>query len=87
LERSRDQAQGQVQLPSPGRRVQARVNGVGQDDHQHEERKAHAVADRRCCSERRRQRQEKVQIGDWTGVFLVREQGSCTGCLGKYLQG
>ena len=40
---------------------------MGEDGDQHAEREAHAVADRRCCSEGRRQREEKVQTGDWTG--------------------
>lgn len=85
MERSRDTAQGQIQLPGPGRRMQARVHGLGQDCNQHAKCEANAVTDRRRCSAGRRQPEEKVQIGDRTGVLLVREQGSCTGgCLGVY---
>ena len=47
--------------------VSARVHGVGEDGDQHAEREAHAVADRRRCREGRRQPEEKVQTGDWTG--------------------
>ena len=47
--------------------VSARVNGVGKDGDQHEEREAHAAARRRCRGEGRRQSEEKVQTGDWTG--------------------
>ena len=51
--------------------VSARVHGVGEDGDQHAEREADAVADRRRCCEGRRQPEEKVQTGDWTGKTTI----------------
>ena len=44
---------------------------MGQDGDQHAEREAHAIADRRRCREGRRQPEEKVQTGDWTGKKYI----------------
>ena len=44
---------------------------MGEDGDQHAEREAHAVADRRRCREGRRQPEEKVQTGDWTGKTRI----------------
>ena len=44
---------------------------MGEDGDQHAEREADAVADRRRRCEGRRQREEKVQTGDWTGKTRI----------------